>query len=48
MSLNSDAVLVRIEDSQLCGDVFLVGRCADHVANPLHETSTLWLGFPTV
>ena len=48
MSINTYAVLVRIEDSPVCGDVFLSGRFADHVANPLYETSTLWLGFPSV
>ena len=48
MSISTNAVLVCIEDSPVCGDVFLSGRCADHVANPVYESTTLLLGFPTV
>lgn len=48
VSIHTYAVLVRIEDSPVCGYVFVGGRCADHVSNPLYETSSLRLGFPTV
>ena len=47
MRKNTKYVFVRIEDSGVCGDEFLSGRCAHNAANPFYESSTL-LGFPTV